>query len=287
MLAGLRARSIRAALVNARMTTKTLRNWNGNRASAREIFSTFQFIGAADAATANGLGEALGKRIEVVGNLKRAAAIDPPPADAVAAWQRGIGDRPVLLAASTHPGEDELALDAFADVHKQKPNALLIIVPRHPERGATIAELARTRGFSVQLRSVDRAQPQAGVNILVADTIGELLFWYAASDAIYLGGAHAADVGGHNAIEPAQLGKRVFTGPHGYNFRETFEALGKGGAITVGATAPDLAAYWLDALKGANAPLQLDAFFAAARAPFEASLAAVLGMLPPATGGPR
>jgi 3-deoxy-D-manno-octulosonic-acid transferase len=287
MLAGLRARSIRAALVNARMTTKTLRNWNNQRASAREIFSTFQFVGAADAATAGGLGEALGRRIDVVGNLKRAATIDPPPADAVAAWRRAIGDRPVLLAASTHPGEDELALDAFANVRKHKPDALLIIVPRHPERGPAIAALARARNFATQLRSADPATPQAATNVLVADTIGELLFWYAASDAIYLGGANATDVGGHNAIEPAQLGKQVFTGPHGYNFAETFEALGKAGALAIGATAQDLAAWWLDALKGAATPPQLDAFFAEARAPFQASLDAVLAMLPPTAGAPR
>jgi 3-deoxy-D-manno-octulosonic-acid transferase len=287
MLAGLRARSIPAALVNARMTTKTLRNWNNQPASAREIFSTFGFIGAADAATAAGLGEALGRNIVVVGNLKRAATIDPPPADAVTAWRHSIGGRPVLLAASTHPGEDELALDAFADVRKQKPDALLIVVPRHPERGVAIAALARARGLATQLRSTDGNQPQAGTSVLVADTIGELLFWYAASDAIYLGGAHAADIGGHNAIEPAQLGRRVFTGPNGYNFRETFDALAKAGAVAIGETAQELADYWLAALKDERSPPQLDGFFAEARAPFQASLDAVLAMLPPATGSPQ
>jgi 3-deoxy-D-manno-octulosonic-acid transferase len=281
MLAGLRARSIRAALVNARMTGRTLRNWNNSRASAREIFSTFGFIGAADAGTASGLGEALGRRIEVVGNLKRAAAIDPPPANRVAAWRSKIGDRRMVLAASTHPGEDELALDAFATVRAQAPGALLIVVPRHPERGAGIATLARGRGFTTQLRSTDPSGPAPAIDVLVADSIGELLFWYAASDAIYLGGANAQDVGGHNAIEPAQLGKRVFTGPHGYNFRETFEALGKAGAVAIGESAQELADYWLGALKNPGAPPSLDAFFAEARAPFDASRDAVLAMLPP------
>jgi 3-deoxy-D-manno-octulosonic-acid transferase len=287
MLAGLRTRSIPAALVNARMTTKTLRNWNGNRASAREIFSTFGFIGAADAATATGLGEALGRTIGIVGNLKRAAAVEPPPADKVAAWRDGTGSRKILLAASTHPGEDELALEAFADIRVQTPDALLIVVPRHPERGPAIAHLARARGFTVQLRSADASDPKPKTDVLVADTIGELLFWYAASDAIYLGGANAEGVGGHNPIEPAQLGKQVFTGPHGYNFRETFEALGQAGAITIGATAQDLAAYWRNALHAPGAPPSLDAFFAEARAPFDASLRAVLAMLPHPASAPR
>ncbi|MEP7210737.1 MAG: glycosyltransferase N-terminal domain-containing protein [Alphaproteobacteria bacterium] len=287
MLAGLRARSIPAALVNARMTTRTLRNWNNSRASAREIFSAFGFIGAADTATATGLGEALGRHIGVVGNLKRAGSVERPSADAVAAWRNRTAGRKILLAASTHPGEDELALDAFAEVRAQEPDALLIIVPRHPERGAAVTALARARGLTAQLRSADPSDPQPAINVLVADTIGELVFWYAASDAIYLGGANAGDVGGHNAIEPAQLGKRVFTGPHGYNFRETFEALGKSGAVTIGATAKELADYWRAALQTTSAPPSLDAFFAEARAPFDASLDAVLAMLPPPASAPR
>jgi 3-deoxy-D-manno-octulosonic-acid transferase len=287
MLAGLRARSIPTALVNARMTAKTLRNWNGNRASAQEIFSTFGFIGAADIATASGLGEALGRPITVVGNLKRAATVEPPPLDKIAAWRSQIGARKVLLAASTHPGEDELALDAFVEVRAWTPDALLIVVPRHPERGAAIVDLAHARGFKAQIRSAAPSNPPPTTDVLVADTIGELIFWYAASDAIYLGGANAADVGGHNAIEPAQLGKRIFTGPHGYNFRETFDVLEKAGAITIGATAQELAAYWRDTLARNLAPPSLAAFFADARAPFDASLDAVLAMLPKSASTPQ
>ena len=283
MLDGLRARAIPAALVNARMTVRTLRNWNTHRGSARKIFSAFSFIGAADAATARGLGLAIGRSIEVVGNLKRAALITPPAAEEVAAWRGRIGERPVLVAASTHPGEDELALAAFAVVKKHAPQALLIIVPRHPDRGAGIAGLAQALGFSAQLRSRDQSTPGPELEVLVADTIGELVFWYAAADAVYLGGAHADAVGGHNPVEPVQLAKRVFTGPHGYNFREIFSALSQTGALSIGATAPELAAFWLAELKERRAPPSLADFFAAARAPFEASLKAVLAALPPAT----
>lgn len=287
MLAGLRKRAIPAALVNARMTGRSLRNWSGNRASARELFGTFGFIGAADAATAEGLGRALGRRIGVVGNLKRSAIIDPPSPDAVASWRAAAGDRAVLLAASTHPGEDELALDAFAHVRERAPGALLVIVPRHPERGARIATMARERGFDVHIRSQDASPPRPATDVLVADTIGELLFWYAASDAIYLGGATASDVGGHNPIEPAQLGKRVFTGPNGYNFQETFDALARIGAVVTGETAGELAAYWQGALRSGHEPPSLDAFLAEARAPLAASIDAVIAMLPPQPEGAR
>ena len=121
------------------------------------------------------------------------------------------------------------------------PGALLILVPRHPDRGDQIVELdARPWPHDVRQCSRDRSPPGGDVDVLVADTIGELLFWYAAADGIYLGGATAEGIGGHNPVEPAQLGKRVFTGPHGFNFRETFEALEKAGALTIGTTPQEL-----------------------------------------------
>ena len=110
--------------------------------------------------------------------------------------------------------------------------------------------------------------------------MGELLFWYAAADAVYLGGATAEGIGGHNPVEPAQLGKRVFTGPHGFNFRETFEALERVGALTIGATSQQLSDYWLAALERRPADINA-APFSPLRATFEQTLAAILAMLPP------
>jgi 3-deoxy-D-manno-octulosonic-acid transferase len=118
--------------------------------------------------------------------------------------------------------------------------------------------------------------------VLVADTIGELLFWYAAADGVYLGGATAEGIGGHNAVEPAQLGKRVFTGPHGFNFRETFETLQKVGGLKIGASHQELADWWLGELDAAQPAPLLGAAFAGARAPFEQTIDAVTGMLPKA-----
>ncbi len=281
MLGQAAARNIPAALVNARMTARTLQGWRSRRAAARSVFSAFNFIGAADQATRDGLADILGRRIDVVGNLKQAAETPKPDPGAVARWRAATGQRPTLLAASTHPGEDEFAFDAFQQVRRARADALLVIAPRHPDRGAAIAELARTRGHIVQLRSANAAAPVRDVDVLVADTMGELLFWYACADAVYLGGATAEQVGGHNAIEPVQLGKRVWTGPNGYNFREIFADLERSGALTVGETTEELAAFWLESLADGGAPpKQADALFAGARAPMEASIAAILALLP-------
>jgi 3-deoxy-D-manno-octulosonic-acid transferase len=282
MLIQLRARGVPGALVNARMTTKTLSGWKSRASSAREIFSTFNFIGAADDATAKGLADVLARPIGVVGNLKRAANVAAAPPEQVSTWRRELGDRPIFLAASTHPGEDEFALDAFAEARKQAPGALLIIAPRHPARGPAIADLVRQRGLSARLRSLDPALPTAEIDVLVADTMGEMMLWYALSDGIYLGGATAAGVGGHNPIEPAQLGKHVFTGPHGFNFAEVFDTLKSAGAITIGETPSQLSAFWLRQLGGHIQGVTLERFFLESQAPFEASLAAVMQMLPAA-----
>jgi 3-deoxy-D-manno-octulosonic-acid transferase len=280
MLSALKGRGVPAALINARMTQQTLASWKRRRASAREIFSTFGFIGAADQATAEGLNAATGRRIETIGNLKTATEVSGPDPARVAAFRDAVGDRPIVLAASTHPGEDDFALDAFTEVRTRALGALLILVPRHPDRGDSMAELSRRRGFTTQQRSKEITPPNQEVDVLVADTMGELLFWYAAADAVYLGGATAEGIGGHNPVEPAQLGKRVFTGPHGFNFRETFETLEKAGMLTVGKTYQQLSDYWLAALNDAPPASGASAVFSSSRAPFDQTLAAILAMLP-------
>jgi 3-deoxy-D-manno-octulosonic-acid transferase len=285
MLAGLQNHHVAAALVNARMTAKTLKSWNSRPAAAREVFSTFRFIGAADQQTADGLGRATGRRIETIGNLKTATAVEGPSAEKVADFRQRTNGRPVVLAASTHPGEDEVALDAFTELRMRKPGVLMIVVPRHPDRGGAIAAMMRERGMTTQQWSKDKSTPGPETDVLVADTIGELLFWYAISDAVYLGGATAEGVGGHNPVEPAQLGKRVFTGPHGFNFREMFEELQRSGALVVGDTWQELSGYWLAALSDAQPAPMLGGMFTASRAPFEKTLDAIEAMLPLKTSG--
>ena len=122
MLLGLKRAGIPATLANARMTTKSLTNWNSRKPSARSIFSAFAFIGAADRQTADGLASAIDRPIPIIGNLKMAVSVKAPPADKVDAFRNAVG-RPIILAASTHPGEDEFALDADRDGFRAICNA--------------------------------------------------------------------------------------------------------------------------------------------------------------------
>jgi 3-deoxy-D-manno-octulosonic-acid transferase len=279
MLAGIKQRGAHAALINARMTAKTLNSWKKRPAAAKEVFSTFGFIGAADMATAEGLTAATGRKIKTIGNLKIAAPVQAPPQSDVTAFRMAVDMRPIVLAASTHPGEDEFALDAFMQLRSSMPNAMLILVPRHPDRGTSIVGTARTRGFNVQQWSNTKSPPSARIDVLVADTIGELMFWYAVANAVYLGGATAEGIGGHNPIEPAQLGKRVFTGPFGFNFRETFDTLEKLGALQIGTEPRQLSDWWASEAGATTASPVLKSFFEATRTEFDATVAAILSML--------
>lgn len=131
--------------------------------------------------------------------------------------------RPVWVAASTHEGEDEPVLQAFKQVLQQSPQALLILVPRHPERFTEVAKLCRFQGFEVALRS--QQQPvTAQTQILLGDTMGELMLFFAAADVAFVGGSLVA-TGGHNFLEPAALSVPVIAGPHVFNFDEISQLL--------------------------------------------------------------
>ena len=155
----------------------------------------------------------LGHLVAVVDHLGDAA-------DAVAEAELGalIGTRPVWVAASTHAGEDEVVLSAHRDVLQSHPDALLIVVPRHPERFGSVFELTRQQGFSSVRRSTGDPVTHA-TSVLVGDTMGELLFLYALADIAFVGGSLVPN-GGHNLLEPAALDKPVLSGPHLFNFLE-------------------------------------------------------------------
>ncbi|HRP11169.1 MAG TPA: glycosyltransferase N-terminal domain-containing protein, partial [Terricaulis sp.] len=133
---------VRLALVNARMSPKTIARWLGWREAGRRLALAFNWISAADARTGEALSALRGSAVAVLGNLKLAAPAPAVDAPARAALAGEIGARPVWLAASTHEGEDKIALAAHALLRKAHPEALLILAPRHPDRGAAIAALA-------------------------------------------------------------------------------------------------------------------------------------------------
>ena len=158
------------------------------------------------------------------GNLKLDAP--PPPVDE-AMLQRAkaiIGTRPVIAAASTHAGEEAAVISAHRRLRAKFPGLLTVIAPRHPDRGESIAEIAKVGGLSVARRS-QRAQPMPDIDIYVADTVGELGLIYRLAPIVFVGGSLVTH-GGQNPIEAVRLGAAVLHGPHVWNFAEIYDTLG-------------------------------------------------------------
>lgn len=220
-----KASGARLALVNARLSQSSLNRWATWSASAARLLGAFDWIGAADTRTAQGLSTLCDHEVKVIGNLKSAA--EPPSADAgeLAALGEAIGDRPVWLAASTHPGEDAIVLDAHRQL-RTATNAdwLLILAPRHPERGGDMAALATDAGFATARRAASEPLT-AATSVYVADTLGEMGLWYRLSPTALIGGSLLPSLSGHNPLEPALLGSTILTGPHTSSFETLFDDL--------------------------------------------------------------
>lgn len=143
----------------------------------------------------------------------------------------GALDRPILIAASTHEGEETIILDAFLDIKKELPDALLVLVPRHPDRFSKVEKLCKEHQLSLVLRSLNQL-PSRETAMVLGDTVGELLLLYAASDVAFVGGS-LVPVGGHNLIEPAAIGLPILTGPQLHNFTEISRLLINAGTAQV------------------------------------------------------
>jgi 3-deoxy-D-manno-octulosonic-acid transferase len=151
--------------------------------------------------------------------------VPPPPVDRAILrhLKDSIGARLVIAAASTHAGEEAAVISAHKRLRLKHPSLLTVIAPRHPERGRTVGELAKTAGLSVAQRSLGEL-PKSHVDIFVADTLGELGLIYRLAPIVFMGGSLASH-GGQNPIEPIRLGAAVVHGPHVWNFAEIYEAL--------------------------------------------------------------
>ena len=220
MLAAARKRGVPAALVSARLSEKSVAGWRRVASTARALFSRFDWVLAQDDAGAHRLSE-LGARDDGRLNLKAYGAPLPIDSAAVAAAQAALRGRPVIVAASTHAGEEGLVLRAFSTL--DHPDAFLILVPRHPERGAEVAALAEREGFTAGLRSAGDRLDGRG-RLYIADTLGELGSWFALSEvrAAIVGGGFVQGPGGHNPLEPIRQGVPVITGPNVDNWRSVY-----------------------------------------------------------------
>jgi 3-deoxy-D-manno-octulosonic-acid transferase len=239
-------------LTNARMSARSFRRAARFGAATREVFGGFARVLAQSPADAERLSALGARQVAVLGNLK--FDMTPPPELTARgrAWRAAIGARPVWVAASTREGEEALVLQAFAAL--ATPGALLILVPRHPQRFDEVAALVERGGFACVRRSAwaPGGEPPdalpADVAVLLGDSMGELGAYYAASDVAFIGGS-LLPLGGQNLIEACAVGVPVLIGPHVFNFTQaTADAVAAGAAEQVSDPA-DLARA-LDALFG-------------------------------------
>lgn len=227
-------RSIPVLLANLRLSERSAKGYRHVPGLARAMLRNVSAIAAQsedDAARLIRLG-ARRATVRVTGSVKFDVELPPSLREQAQVIRRAWGvDRAVWIAASTHEGEDEQVLEAFARVLRLTPNCLLVIVPRHPERFTRVASLCRRHGYHTVLRSDDPISC-ATVDVFIGDTMGELPVFYAASDVAFVGGS-LVRVGGHNALEPAALGVPVVFGPHVFNFADISRRLCDIGAATL------------------------------------------------------
>ncbi|PNM49328.1 3-deoxy-D-manno-octulosonic acid transferase [Vibrio cholerae] len=214
-------------LVNARLSEKSYRGYQRIRSFFNSMAKPLslvlcQFADDAQRFILLGVAET---KIKITGSIKFDISITDEVIAQGEALRTALGNhRPIWIAASTHQGEDEIVLSAHQEILKQHPNALLILVPRHPERFTAVHKLAASV-FSVQTRSSQQTIT-SDTQVYLGDTMGEMLVLIGASDVCFMGGSLVGKkVGGHNLLEPASLAKPIITGPSFYNFTDITHAL--------------------------------------------------------------
>lgn len=229
--------AIPAIVVNGRMSKRSARGWSRFPLVHRAIFGRITEVfaqSADDAARFRALGV---EKVRNVGNMKYDGAALSADPDALEALRAALGDRPRWLAASTHPGEEDMVAAAHAQLAARWNGLVTLLVPRHPQRGPEIRARLAEAGHMVALRSAGEPVPAEG-GIYIADTIGELGLFFRLAAVVLMGGS-LVEKGGQNPIEPGRLGCAVVVGPHTDNFSAVYRTfLGAGGAVSV----PDVAA---------------------------------------------
>jgi len=216
-------RKIPMIMVNGRLSERSFRRWRLVPSVIAALLSRFDLCLTQSPADAKRYVELGAPRVSSTGNLK--LDVPPPPADeaTLRKLKSVIGPRPVIAAASTHAGEETTVIAAHRRLRAKIPSLLTVIVPRHPSRGESIAEIAKVAGLSVGLRSRGEL-PNKDVDIYIADTLGELGLIYRVAPIVFMGGSLASH-GGQNPIEAIRLEAAVVHGPHVWNFAEIYGTL--------------------------------------------------------------
>lgn len=217
------ARDIPLMLLNGRMSKKSYRSWRRQSGLSIPLFSRFDLILAQNDVLADRFRLLGAPQARSVGNLKIDCPAPPVDQEKLAQLKEAAGERPILVAASTHPGEDEIVADAHSTLRKTFPDLLTVIIPRHPERGEAIAAMLTARGIPCSRRALG-ALPDSAHEIYIADTMGELGTFYSLSPIAFIGGS-LVPRGGQNPIEAVKLGAAVIVGPHRYNFKDAYKEM--------------------------------------------------------------
>jgi 3-deoxy-D-manno-octulosonic-acid transferase len=222
IMAGAR-RHIPLIIVNGRLSARSFERWRYFPDTIEALLRRLDLCLVRTAADAERFGALGAPRITTTGNLK--LDVPPLPVDEskLARLTAAIGGRPVIAAASTHLGEEDAVIDTQRRLKSTFRGLLTILVPRHPERGSSIASAIAASGLTSALRSRDQL-PHAGTDIYIADTLGELGLVYRVAPIVFMGGSLIPH-GGQNPIEPAKFGAAILHGPHVSNFADIYAAL--------------------------------------------------------------
>lgn len=240
-------RRIPMILVNGRMSQRSFQRWRAAPATMGALLGRFEMCLVQSPGDADRFAALGSSHVFNTGNLK--FDVPAPPADPRKFEQlrRVVLGRPMLLASSTHQGEEEVVLDAHRRLAVYFPGLLTTIVPRHPERGRSVAQLADGSGLRLALRS-QKQLPSRETDIYVADTMGELGLFYRLAPIVFVGGSLVSH-GGQNPIEPIKLGAAVLHGPHVGNFADIYRELDEAGGARLVADGEALVKQmggWLD-----------------------------------------
>jgi 3-deoxy-D-manno-octulosonic-acid transferase len=216
-------RSVPLILVNGRLSEHSYARWRLLPATIATLLTRFDLCLAQSEGDAERYADLGAPRVSMTGNLKLDVPAPPVDEHKLAAMQAAIGRRPIVVAASTHAGEEALIIEAHRRLRASFRGLITIIAPRHPERGPGIVDIASVAGLSAVLRSRGHL-PDRATEIYVADTIGELGTIYRLSPIVFMGGSLVRR-GGQNPIEAAKLGAAILHGPHVNNFTEIYSAL--------------------------------------------------------------
>ncbi len=236
-------RKIPMLLLNGRLSARSLRGYARWRMLFAPALQGLALVAAQTPGDAEGFRELGAAQVVLLGQIKLDIEVGESVYRQGHSWRHLFGARRVWVFASTHEGEESLAAAVLVSLRQRHPDLLLVLAPRHPERGNAVAGLLQDRGFSCCRRSGGMV-PGPDTDVFVVDSLGELMDFYAAADVVTIGGSFVAR-GGHNPIEPAALGRPIIVGPHMENFRDLCFQMREAGALIQTQDATGLE-HWLE-----------------------------------------